>query len=45
MYSVGQQILDNDRDIASMQPDDLFAEIEKQARQGVDFMTVHCGLT
>ena len=45
MYSVGQQILDNDRDIASMQPDDLFTEIEKQARQGVDFMTVHCGLT
>lgn len=45
MYSVGQQILDNARDIASMQPDDLFAEIEKQARQGVDFMTVHCGLT
>ena len=45
MYSVGQQILDNDRDIASMQPDDLFAEIEKQARQGVDFMTLHCGLT
>lgn len=45
MYSVGQQILDNDRDIASMRPDDLFAEIEKQARQGVDFMTVHCGLT
>ena len=45
MYSVGQQILDNDRDIASMQPDDLFAEIEKRARQGVDFMTVHCGLT
>ncbi|WP_300719626.1 phosphomethylpyrimidine synthase ThiC [uncultured Desulfovibrio sp.] len=45
MYSVGQQILDNNRDIASMRPDDLFAEIEKQARQGVDFMTVHCGLT
>ena len=45
MYSVGQQILDNDRDIASMQPDDLFAEIEKQARQGGDCMTVHCGLT
>ena len=45
MYSVGQQILDNDRDIASMQPDDLFAEIAKQTRQGVDFMTVHCGLT
>lgn len=45
MYAVGQQILDAGRDISSMQPDDLFAEIEKQARQGVDFITVHCGLS
>ena len=26
-------------------PDELFACIEKQAKQGVDFMTVHCGGT
>lgn len=26
-------------------PDDLFECIEKQARQGVDFVTVHCGVT
>ena len=45
MYAVGQQLLDAGRDIASMKPDDLFAEIEKQARQGVDFVTVHCGLS
>ncbi|MDE5878506.1 MAG: phosphomethylpyrimidine synthase ThiC [Desulfovibrio sp.] len=45
MYAVGQHLLDAGRDIASMQPDDLFAEIEKQARQGVDFVTVHCGLS
>lgn len=45
MYAVGQQLLDAGRDIASMRPDDLFAEIEKQARQGVDFVTVHCGLS
>lgn len=45
MYAVGQQILDAERDISSMKPDDLFAEIEKQARQGVDFITVHCGLS
>lgn len=45
MYAVGQQILDAGRDISSMKPDDLFAEIEKQARQGVDFITVHCGLS
>ncbi len=26
-------------------PDELFACIDKQAKQGVDFMTVHCGVT
>lgn len=45
MYAVGQRLLDAGRDIASMKPDELFAEIEKQARQGVDFVTVHCGLS
>lgn len=45
MYAVGQQLLDSGREIAAMQPDELFAEIEKQAQQGVDFITVHCGLT
>lgn len=25
--------------------DDLFGEIEKQGRQGVDYITVHCGVT
>ncbi|WP_022656772.1 phosphomethylpyrimidine synthase ThiC [uncultured Desulfovibrio sp.] len=45
MYAAGQQILDAGRDISGMRPDDLFAEIEKQARQGVDFITVHCGLS
>lgn len=45
MYAVGQQIMDSGRDIAGMNPDELFAEIEKHAVQGVDFITVHCGLT
>ena len=45
MYAVGQQILDADREISSMSPDQLFEEIEKQARQGVDYITVHCGLS
>ena len=26
-------------------PDELFAEIEKQGEQGVDYVTVHCGVT
>jgi len=28
-----------------MQPEDLFAVIEEQLAQGVDFITVHCGVT
>ena len=31
--------------IIKMTGDDLFAVIEEQARQGVDFMTLHCGIT
>ena len=45
MYAVGQQILDAGHEISSMSPDQLFDEIEKQAKQGVDYITVHCGLS
>jgi phosphomethylpyrimidine synthase len=31
--------------IVDMTPDDLFEAVESQAREGVDFMTVHAGLT
>ncbi|MFB3879653.1 MAG: phosphomethylpyrimidine synthase ThiC [Armatimonadota bacterium] len=31
--------------LASMSPDSLFAAIEEQAQDGVDFITVHCGVT
>lgn len=45
LYSVAQQLLDADHDVATMNPDLLFVEVEKQAAQGVDFMTLHCGIT
>ncbi|SIO26686.1 phosphomethylpyrimidine synthase ThiC [Halodesulfovibrio marinisediminis] len=45
MYAVAQKYLDSDRDPADIKPEELFEEIEKQAKQGVDYMTVHCGLT
>ena len=45
MYAVAQVYLDAERDPSSINPDELFAEVEKQAAQGVDFMTLHCGLT
>ncbi len=31
--------------ILKMDPEQLFEVIEKQAQQGVDFMTLHCGVT
>lgn len=31
--------------IAKMTPDDLFDVIEEHAKDGVDFITVHCGIT
>ncbi|MFH1407183.1 MAG: phosphomethylpyrimidine synthase ThiC [Candidatus Omnitrophota bacterium] len=31
--------------IARMQADDMLAAIESQAKDGVDFMTIHCGVT
>jgi phosphomethylpyrimidine synthase len=31
--------------VVDMTEDDLFGAIEKHARDGVDFMTVHCGVT
>lgn len=45
MYAVGKKLIDAGRNIADMHPDELFAEIERQAGQGVDFITVHCGLS
>lgn len=45
MYAVAQTYIDRGDDPAAMDPEVLFTEIERQAEQGVDFMTVHCGLT
>ncbi len=33
------------RSVCEMDIDDLFRVIEEQAQEGVDFMTVHCGVT
>jgi phosphomethylpyrimidine synthase len=40
IYQVAQQL----EDIADMQPQDFLDVVALQARQGVDYMTVHCGL-
>lgn len=45
VYQAAIEAIDRRGSIVKMTEDDLFAVIEAQAQDGVDFMTVHCGLT
>ena len=45
IYQVGIETVDKHGAIVRMTADDLFAVIEEHARDGVDFITVHCGVT
>ena len=45
IYEAGVVTLSKGREITEMDPDDIFKAIENQAREGVDFMTLHCGIT
>ena len=45
IYSIISDLFKKDKDVFEMDPQQLFDEIENQAEQGVDFMTLHCGLT
>ena len=45
IYQAGIEAIAKSDAIVQMTVDDLFATIEEHARDGVDFMTVHCGVT
>ncbi len=45
IYAVVTKLIQKGKDLLDMTPDMLFEEIERQARSGVDFMTVHTGIT
>jgi len=45
IYQAGIEAIERHGAIVNMSIDDLFAAIEQQAEEGVDFMTVHCGVT
>ncbi len=45
LYAVAQRYINAGKDPAILAPEEIFEEIEMQAEQGVDFMTVHCGIT
>jgi len=45
IYQAGIEAINKYNAIVKMTVDELFAVIEQNAREGVDFITVHCGVT
>lgn len=45
IYSAGVSAVRKSGSIAKMTVEDMFEEVEKQAKDGVDFMTIHAGIT
>ncbi len=45
IYQAGIEAIERHGAIVNMTVDEIFDVIEKQAKDGVDFMTVHCGVT
>lgn len=45
IYQAGIEAIERRGSIVAMTADDLFGVIEAQAKEGVEFMTVHCGVT
>jgi len=45
IYQAGIEAIDNHGAIVNMTVDEIFGVIEEHAKDGVDFMTVHCGVT
>src|SRR5512145_2762359 len=44
IYQAAGKILNEKKAISEMTPEDMFAVIEENGRDGVDFITVHCGV-
>lgn len=45
MYQAGKEAIDIHQDLSMLSKDKLFSDIEKQCKDGIDFITVHCGVT
>ncbi len=45
IYQAGIEAIESHAAIVNMTVDEVFAVIEEHAKDGVDFMTVHCGVT
>ena len=45
IYAVATELQRGNVPISRMDPDDLFRSIEEQCAEGLDYITVHCGVT
>lgn len=45
IYQAGVEATNNGKAVVEMEEDAIFKVITKQAKEGVDFITVHCGIT
>ena len=45
IYQAAVEVAQKKGSIAFMTEDDIFSTIEKQAKDGIDYMTLHCGVT
>ncbi len=45
IYQIAVETAESKGSIAYMTKDDIFNTIEKQAKDGIDYMTLHCGVT
>ncbi len=45
IYGAAARLLADGKQLVQLKADGLFDEIERQCRQGIDYITVHCGVT
>jgi phosphomethylpyrimidine synthase len=45
LYEAFQSLMENNQPIEKFDPEIIFEVIERQCEEGIDFITVHCGLT
>lgn len=45
IYQAGIEAMEEEKNVTNMSSDDIFNAIRKHAEDGIDFTTVHCGVT
>ncbi len=45
LYEIAKRASDTSRSVLEIESDEMFEVIEKQCEEGVDFLTLHCGVT